>query len=254
MLGAWERWSSSACGPGSQTPWGGAEKGPLPECQECQAVRGPLRTRGVCVTRGQSCTSSQMTVEGSPSSRLGCTQMQGCSPMEGGWGLQAGQVLVPTQPSAAHSSKDSLSLPLRPPPPRDLLQTPPPVVLSQGPWPDSQDLVKFQKHHSNIIPGCPLDLSHYSPFLQPFKVSSLPVAASRKPSGTSRLHGAFSIRSALFCLVSAQGCISLFPQRTGGLWEGSQQGPIPGYIHGQLQLRPQFQYDLLRRAKLHQHR
>lgn len=167
----------------------------------------------------------------------------------------AGRPSARPHPALSSTQLKGQPLPSPPPPaPRDLLQTLPPVVLSQGPWPDSQDLVKFQKHHSNIIPGCPLDLSHYSPFLQPFKVSSLPVAASRKPSGTSRLHGAFSIRSALFCLVSAQGCISLFPQRTGGLWEGSQQGPIPGYIHGQLQLRPQFQYDLLRRAKLHQHR
>lgn len=134
--------------------------------------------------------------------------------------MQVGGALVPTQPSAAHSSE--LDKPLPPPQPGAgetfcRHHPPPPVVLSQGPWPDSQGLVRFQKHHSNAIPGCPLGLSHYSSLFQPFKVSSLLVASSRKPSGTSRLHRGFSI----WCFILPCNCpgtyLSISPTNRGAL-------------------------------------
>ena len=104
---------------------------------------------------------------------------------------------------------------------------PPPVVLSQGLWPDSQDLVKFQKHHSHAIPGCPLGLSRYSPFLPPFKVSSVPCCCFQEAFKTSRLHHGPSIGFTLFCLITAQGVIDLSPP-TNRVCVGVLGGQSPG--------------------------
>lgn len=112
VQGPCEHWSSSPGGVGLRG-WsmGWRERG-VPRPKRCLSG-GPLRTRGVCITRGQATAlPPRCRLRGAPppvGDAHRCRAVYSCRArqwwgMEGGWGAQ-GRPLSPTQPSAARGTK-----------------------------------------------------------------------------------------------------------------------------------------------------